>query len=59
MSFQIFFFQIFDNVFFDFEFDEINCKIFKTINKNEYVTIKIVTFDIDDKNVDIVEILVI
>ena len=59
MLFQEFFFQAFDNVFFDFEFDEIDCKIFKSINKNEYVTIKIVTFDIDDENVNIIRILVI
>ena len=59
MLFQNFFFQTFNNVFFDFEFDEIDCKIFKSINENEYVTIKIVTFDIDDENVDIARILVI
>ena len=54
-----FFFQTFDNVLFDLEFDEIDCKIFESINKNEYVTIKIVTFNIDDKNINIARILVI
>ena len=53
MLFSDFFLKIFNNVFFNFKFDKIDYKIFKSINKNEYVVIKIIMFN--DKNVNILK----